>query len=246
MSDREKGKSGSFIAQLRREAGLTQKALAEKLHISDKAVSKWETGMSMPDTALLIPLSDILSVSVTELLLGERIENQLELTSAEDMVKDVINRANSASAEEHAKKMKPLRIFFIVALIIGSALCLLCHILGRLGENGMIVFLMAAFFGLYFSFFAKLSLPDYYDSNRIGSYSHGPVRMNIPGVRFTNGNFPHITRYISLWSSTALFLSPTFMLIFVEQTSILSRALLVLLILASLVLPLYIIGKKHE
>ena len=46
MSDAQRGKSGSFIAQLRRESGMTQKALAEKLHISDEAVSKWETGVS--------------------------------------------------------------------------------------------------------------------------------------------------------------------------------------------------------
>ena len=62
--------SGNIIAELRREAGYTQKTLAEALNITDKAVSKWERGLSLPDVALLPKLSALLDADI-ELLLQE-------------------------------------------------------------------------------------------------------------------------------------------------------------------------------
>ena len=70
MYEIDKEAFGKFLAQQRKAKGYTQKALAEKLFVSDKAVSKWERSLSMPDISLLIPLSEILEVSVTELLEG--------------------------------------------------------------------------------------------------------------------------------------------------------------------------------
>lgn len=66
-------KIGKFIAERRKAQELTQKQLAEKLNVSDKAVSKWETGRSLPDNALLLDLCAMLSISVNELLSGERL-----------------------------------------------------------------------------------------------------------------------------------------------------------------------------
>ncbi len=63
----EKTKFGAFVARRRREQGLTQKALAEKLHVTDKAVSKWERGLSYPDVTLLEPLAETFGPGVTEL-----------------------------------------------------------------------------------------------------------------------------------------------------------------------------------
>ena len=63
---------GSFVAQLRKERGLTQKELAQRLHVTDKAVSKWETGRGFSDLKLLEPLAQTLEVSLVELLQGER------------------------------------------------------------------------------------------------------------------------------------------------------------------------------
>lgn len=65
-------KFGDFLYSLRKEKGYTQADLAAKLNITNKAVSKWETGEAFPDTAQLLPLSDIFSVTVDELLRGER------------------------------------------------------------------------------------------------------------------------------------------------------------------------------
>lgn len=69
-------KIGNFIATRRKANGLTQGKLAEKLGITDKAVSKWETGKSMPDLSLFAPLCDLLGITLNELLLGEFISNE--------------------------------------------------------------------------------------------------------------------------------------------------------------------------
>ena len=66
-------KIGKFIAECRKQKKLTQMQLAEKLNITDKAVSKWERGVAMPDTSIMLELCDILSISVNELLSGEKI-----------------------------------------------------------------------------------------------------------------------------------------------------------------------------
>lgn len=66
-------KIGKFIASCRKEQGMTQAVLAEKLGISDRAVSKWETGKSMPDSGIMLELCELLNINVNELLSGERI-----------------------------------------------------------------------------------------------------------------------------------------------------------------------------
>ena len=70
-------KTGKFIARCRKEKKLTQAQLAERLSITDRAVSKWETGKSMPDASLMLELCETLHISVNELLCGKRL-NELE------------------------------------------------------------------------------------------------------------------------------------------------------------------------
>ena len=67
-------KIGKFIAQCRKEQKLTQAQLAEKLNITDRAVSKWETGKGMPDSSIMIELCDILGICVNELFSGEKLQ----------------------------------------------------------------------------------------------------------------------------------------------------------------------------
>lgn len=67
-------KTGNLIAETRKEKNMTQRALAEMLHISDRTVSKWERGAGFPDVSMLEPLADALGLTVTELLHGERNE----------------------------------------------------------------------------------------------------------------------------------------------------------------------------
>ena len=66
-------KIGKFIASCRKQQGMTQAVLAEKLGISDRAISKWETGNSLPDTGIMLELCELLKINVNELLSGERI-----------------------------------------------------------------------------------------------------------------------------------------------------------------------------
>ena len=67
-------KIGKFIAECRKEQNLTQLELAEKLGITDRAVSKWETGRAMPDSSIMLELCEILHITVTDLLNGEKVE----------------------------------------------------------------------------------------------------------------------------------------------------------------------------
>ena len=63
-------KTGRFIAEKRKEKNISQKDLAEYLNITDKAISKWERGLSFPDITILIPLSEVLNVSLYDILTG--------------------------------------------------------------------------------------------------------------------------------------------------------------------------------
>ncbi len=68
-------KTGRFIAQCRKEKGLTQFQLGELLGITDRAVSKWERGLSLPDASIMQDLCDILGITINELFTGERLEH---------------------------------------------------------------------------------------------------------------------------------------------------------------------------
>lgn len=93
---------GKFIATCRKEKGLTQMQLAEKLNITNRAVSKWETGKSCPDASIMLDLCEILGITVNELLSGERIamenyqkkaeENLVELQSKKDKAQKSLAR----------------------------------------------------------------------------------------------------------------------------------------------------------
>lgn len=63
-------KIGSYIAKKRKEQNMSQRELAQHLHITDKAISKWERGLSFPDITILVPLSKLLNISLYDLLTG--------------------------------------------------------------------------------------------------------------------------------------------------------------------------------
>ncbi|MBO4449180.1 MAG: helix-turn-helix transcriptional regulator, partial [Clostridiales bacterium] len=77
-------KIGRFIAECRKAKGLTQAALAEKLGITDRAVSKWETGKSLPDASIMLVLCKLLEFDVNELLTGEHITMENYKDKAEE------------------------------------------------------------------------------------------------------------------------------------------------------------------
>lgn len=105
-------KLGAFIAQLRKEKGLTQLQLAELLNVTDKAVSRWETGKNYPDIDMFEDLSKILEVSVSELLEGKRIDKENLLTTSEEQTVKQIKKN-----KYYNKKYKAL-IGVVVAIIL--------------------------------------------------------------------------------------------------------------------------------
>lgn len=90
-------KIGKFIAACRKEQGITQAVLAEKLGITDRAVSKWETGKSMPDSSLMLPLCGLLKINVNELLSGERLNMEEYQNKAEAHLVEIRKQEEAAN-----------------------------------------------------------------------------------------------------------------------------------------------------
>lgn len=112
-------KTGQFIQNRRKEKGLTQKQLAETLAISDKTVSKWETGGGMPDVTLISQLCQILEINVNELLSGET------LSSKDYPEKAEVNMISLMKKNRHGKKRDVLRISVGAILLVCAMLFVL-------------------------------------------------------------------------------------------------------------------------
>ena len=108
---------GKFIAQLRKEQGITQRQLADKLGISDKTVSKWECGNGLPEVALMLPLCSILNITVNELLSGERISETDYRLKAEKNMMNLI--------EENRENKRNLLLSVLCVIITLIAVCAL-------------------------------------------------------------------------------------------------------------------------
>lgn len=114
-------KIGAFISTLRKEKELTQAQLAEKLNITDKAISRWETGKGMPDSSLLVPLADILGITVNELLTGEKIPEKTFTQKSEDNLVNAVQETEKAIKQRNFAK-KLLRVAVIIFTIAISLL----------------------------------------------------------------------------------------------------------------------------
>ncbi len=119
-------KIGKFIAECRKQQNLTQMQLAEKLGITDKAISKWERGISMPDSSIMLELCDILGISVNELLSGEKIVMENNDQKNEQLLLDM--------AKELEKKNKTIWNAMWTIMIVS--------IIGLIGGLAIIAFFM--------------------------------------------------------------------------------------------------------
>lgn len=108
----EQEKIGKFIAECRKEKGLTQVQLAEQLGITNRAVSKWENAKSMPDVSVMISLCEILDISVNELLSGEKIKMEDYKAKAE------ANLAELQKKQEIVRKSRKRRDIVLVVITI--------------------------------------------------------------------------------------------------------------------------------
>lgn len=110
-------KIGKFIAAARKAHGMTQKQLAERLLISDKTVSKWERGKGLPEVALMLPLCELLGITVNDLLSGEKIsENNYQKKAEENMM---------SLMQENQENKKHLALSVICGVITIIAVCAL-------------------------------------------------------------------------------------------------------------------------
>lgn len=141
-------KIGKFISKCRKEKGLTQAQLAEKFGITDRAVSKWETGKSIPDASLMLELCSELGITVNELLSGER----LDMTNY-----NVQAEKNLMALKENEERANSKLLFLEVVIgVIGSVAFLILILVAMyaqdlptawrvaLGVAGTVIFLFAA------------------------------------------------------------------------------------------------------
>lgn len=119
----DKEKIGLFIKTLRKEHNYTQKELAEKLHVTDKAVSKWERGLSLPDVTIMQSLADALQISIYELMQGERSSAKIvETKQMETILKDTVESV-SLSQRKKVRMWKKILLtqwilFFCILFVV--------------------------------------------------------------------------------------------------------------------------------
>ena len=115
--------TGKFIAKKRKEQNLTQEQIAERLGVSNKTVSKWETGKCMPDYAVVKSLCEELKVSVSELMDGEEADEKSIRVYDEEQILDLLRRT------QELEKQKVM-MSGVILIVMGIALQALSHTLG--------------------------------------------------------------------------------------------------------------------
>lgn len=109
-------KLGKFIAEQRKNNHLTQAALAEKLHVTDKAVSKWERGLGFPDINTIEPLAEALGVSVLEVMKAEKVE--VSLISNDEVAETLLDTFELIKIQRIEERKNIIKIFVGIALIL--------------------------------------------------------------------------------------------------------------------------------
>lgn len=252
MYEIDKEKFGTFVAALRKERGLTQKELADKLFVSNKAVSKWETAVSLPDVTLLIPLADALGISVTELLQCRQMEPEAPMDTArvEKLVQSVLRypEEDRFAGTRHRRGW-----VYALCVLIAAAEAAALHFGGypvqSWSDSLQLAYLFGILFGAYFLLLIK-PLPPYHDQYRVTGMHQGLLRMNVPGLAFHNRNWPHIVRVGQIWSMGILVGYPAvygvMTLLFPSFWTAWERYVALVWMLGGLFLPMYLVGKKYE
>lgn len=110
-------KTGRFIAEKRKEKGMTQKELAGQLGIGDKAISKWECGRGMPDNSIMLPLCSLLGISVNELLMGESISESDYTESSEDIILTLMEEKESLIKKNKKNLLSCILLVLLTAIL---------------------------------------------------------------------------------------------------------------------------------
>lgn len=126
-------KIGIFISELRKEKNMTQKDLAEKLNVTDKAVSKWERGVGYPEITILPLLADALGVTTSELLQGGHMQEAMQTQNA--AAEPIVRSAVEYAQQTHTQKSRNAKIaawyLLSIALLLAAGICALCNYVSR-------------------------------------------------------------------------------------------------------------------
>lgn len=112
-------KIGKFIAEMRKEQGLSQTQLGEKIGVTNKTVSRWETGMYLPPVEMLLALSELFDISINEILCGKRLTDEEYKTEAEKNLRRSIESVFTVKEKLEFFKKKWLREHFAFLCFLG-------------------------------------------------------------------------------------------------------------------------------
>ena len=130
-------KIGKFILELRREKNMTQQELADKIGVTDRAISKWENGRGLPDLSLMIPLCKELGITINELISGEQIEKEDYQSKLEENIFKTIDYTNKKSANKN--KIFKIVVGTIITIILIIGLMFFVDV-NRMNNNEPVVF----------------------------------------------------------------------------------------------------------
>ena len=226
---------GNFIAERRKAKGLTQKQLAEKLYVSDKAISKWERNICLFDISLIHPLADILDVSINELLEGKLLDSKQD--------DEVIQKIKQISQNKR-KHWRMIYILTTAFCLLATAYLIHIYTMDTLQQIDYFTYIVIAIvIGGYFVFFTPKQLPDYYDKNQIHFISTGIMRMNMPGIHF-------ISMTIVIWSILMMIICPFFFGISLNTSFsdilITQKTLICIIVLSTFFIPIIVCAKRYE
>ena len=170
---------GKFIAECRKKNNLTQMQLAEKLNITDRAISKWENGKAMPDSSIMLDLCNELKISVNELLSGEVIKMETYNKKLEQNLIDMVKQK-----EQSDKKM--LRLEIVVGYISSITFLILIFVASYVEMQNWIKILLIAFGIITFA---------------VGMYNCTKIEQTAGYYECTKCHHKYVPKYSSvLWS----------------------------------------------
>ena len=237
MKQIDKKLYGSFIAKKRKEKNMTQQELADKVYVSAQAVSKWERGKSLPDITLLMPLANILDVSLVSLLEGKE--------EVDPKAEGLLEKMVGINEDVKVSKVKINKKRLGILLIILAAVSIEYLILYKKFNLEIANFLTPGILGVIFSTYLWLAvderLPSYYDENKISFVAQGIFRMNMVGVYFNNKNWKKILTYLRIWIILLMVIYP--MAGFLnDKYAMIAMAVVIITTFA----PIYVISMKNQ
>lgn len=237
MSEIDGEKFGAFLQALRKEKNMTQQELGEKLFVSNKTVSKWERGASLPNVGLLLPLAALFDVSVTELLEGERSQ--------------IVDETVTQTPAFVEKQYMGWRIGCgVIAILSVLGVWMVGRDVPMFLKDIAMFSMMMLLCAIWLCVFAKNRLPTYYDTNRIGFVTQGIFRINLAGLAINNGNWQYLLTVLRSYTLATAVLAPYTCLAVcrIGGNALWERLQtpLVWLIMGVMLLTLYYVGKRYE